>query len=552
MLLQSSPPINQTTSELELLYQVSRGIIYSSNPTEVASAISQVFSDTLVVVIYAWQNFNRDGATYLEILGSSTQDLPVGARHPSSVIPQVFNGVPNQPVIVDDIDDSSQVDPITAAEARRFGYHSYMVVNLQYSNRVLGAFSLGCKTKYNFSALEKRLISGITDLASSAFEYFRLHDKNKAQMRELQAVAQISAAAATLHDEALLLNAIESLLQLYMQPDRVCIYLLHNTHLIEHSLRVSSSAPLDRITLDDTDSILIQAARERTIVEVACEIEPTDPAAIQHTCEVKMAVPMIVNRSVIGVLHVCRSNEHRFSTADLRLMTTLADLVAVALQNTRFLQQAQEIAALEERNRLARELHDSVSQALYGIALGTQTARKMLDKDSRRLGETLDYILTLAEAGMTEMRALIFELRPESLETEGIVVALAKLGASIQARHGIDVRLELDTEPALSVPAKESLYRVVREALHNVVKHANAKQIILRTKCGHDSVNVAIIDDGIGFESGQDFPGHLGLHSMQERVMQLGGSFEIDSVPNEGTIVKLTLPYQNAELSISI
>jgi signal transduction histidine kinase len=298
---------------------------------------------------------------------------------------------------------------------------------------------------------------------------------------------------------------------------------------------------------------MIQAIKQRTIIETTHDNTCNHQGATTcNICEVKMAIPMIVNRAVIGVLQVCRSNEHTFSTTDMRLMTTLADLVAVAIQNTRYLQQAQEIAALEERNRLARELHDSVSQALYGIALGTQSARKMLDNNSPRLGETLDYILTLAAAGMTEMRALIFELRPESLETEGIVVALAKLGASIQARHGIDVRLELDTEPALSLPAKESLYRVVREALHNVVKHATAKQIILRTKCGKQALDVSIIDDGIGFKPNQDFPGHLGLLSMQERVTQLNGSFQIDSVPNEGTVVKLSLPFQDSERRVSI
>jgi signal transduction histidine kinase len=143
------------------------------------------------------------------------------------------------------------------------------------------------------------------------------------------------------------------------------------------------------------------------------------------------------------------------------------------------------------------------------------------------------------------MRALIFELRPESLETEGVVVALAKQSASLQARHGIVVRLNLCDEPTLSLPVKESLYRVAREALHNVVKHANATEVTLTVAYEENSLRIEISDNGDGFDPDQEYPGHLGLHSMRERIAQIGGELSIWSAPNQGARLTAVIPLQS-------
>ena len=134
----------------------------------------------------------------------------------------------------------------------------------------------------------------------------------------------------------------------------------------------------------------------------------------------------------------------------------------------------QERIALEERQRLARELHDSVSQALYGVSLGVNTALTLFDTDRTKVLEALNYALSLTHAGLTEMRALIFELRPESLEMEGLVVALTKQVEALRVRHGIEVELSLCDEPDVPLAVKEALYRIAQEALHNAVKHARA------------------------------------------------------------------------------
>ncbi|MCA9872075.1 MAG: HAMP domain-containing protein, partial [Anaerolineales bacterium] len=200
------------------------------------------------------------------------------------------------------------------------------------------------------------------------------------------------------------------------------------------------------------------------------------------------------------------------------------------------------VAALEERQRLARELHDSVSQALYGIALGARTARTLLDRDPQKVAEPLDYVLSLAEAGLSEMRALIFELRPESLQNEGLVAALTKLADALQARHKLEVVTDFCPEPDISLDAKEVLYRVAQEALHNTAKHASASRVDLELCCTAQQIQLTIHDNGKGFNPKGDFPGHLGLQSMRERVANLNGDLKITSKPDEGTTIAAYLP----------
>jgi PAS domain S-box-containing protein len=202
----------------------------------------------------------------------------------------------------------------------------------------------------------------------------------------------------------------------------------------------------------------------------------------------------------------------------------------------------QERTALEERQRLARELHDSVSQALYGISLGTHTALTLFDTDRNRAIEALNYVISLTQAGLTEMRALIFELRPESLEMEGLVVALVKQTAALRARLGIHVELSTCDEPNAPLATKEALYRIVQEALQNAVKHAHADRLEVSLFCEPDSLGVEVCDNGIGFDPLAAYPGHLGLRSMRERAIQQGGSLDIVSAPDRGTQIRVRVP----------
>ena len=205
-------------------------------------------------------------------------------------------------------------------------------------------------------------------------------------------------------------------------------------------------------------------------------------------------------------------------------------------------EQAQELASLQERQRLARELHDSVSQALYAIGLGAHTAREAIASDSEQALASIDYVLALAEAGLAEMCALIFEFCPESLEIEGLVAALTKQVAVLRTRYKLNVEADLGEEPDLSMEMKHALYRIAQEALHNIVKHARASVVVLRLARQANEIILQVRDNGRGFDQAGHFPGHLGLRSMHERVSKMGGTLTIESVPGQGTCVGVRMP----------
>jgi signal transduction histidine kinase len=253
-----------------------------------------------------------------------------------------------------------------------------------------------------------------------------------------------------------------------------------------------------------------------------------------------LAVPVSLKDQTLGMITLSHAERNYYTHRHAQLVMAIASQAAVAVENARLYQQAGYVAALEERQRLARELHDSVSQALYGIALSVTAAQTHLDQTDSPARKPLEYAMTLTQAAMAEMRALIFELRPESLEVEGLVVAIEKQVAAIAARHGIMIQVELCEEPDVPQPLKEVLYRVCQEALHNVVKHSGASfaTVFLTDKDGQLVLEIA--DKGRGFDTRQSFPGHMGLISMPERATKIGATLEIRSVIGEGTTIRLT------------
>ncbi len=255
-----------------------------------------------------------------------------------------------------------------------------------------------------------------------------------------------------------------------------------------------------------------------------------------------MGVPLMLKERVLGMVVLVYQEPNYYTAHHAELALAIANQAAVAIENARLYEQAREVAALGERQRLARELHDSVSQALYGIALGARTARTLLDRDTSQVATPLEYVLSLAETALAEMRALIFELLPNALETEGLVAALGRQIAAVRARHGIAIEADLGAEPDVAVAIKEALYRIAQEALHNTVKHAQARTVEVRLEAVPEALTLEVSDDGIGFDPNRTFPGHLGLHTMRERATQVGGTLDLASAPGQGTRLRVMIP----------
>ncbi len=194
----------------------------------------------------------------------------------------------------------------------------------------------------------------------------------------------------------------------------------------------------------------------------------------------------------------------------------------------------------DERQLLARELHDSALQALYGIAMAAQAARRTAEgiPESARLIEALDYIVDQSEAALVELRSLIFGLRPESVAEEGLVAGLRRLTAAVAARHKLQVEIVAETEPDIDNSAKEALYRIAQESIQNVVKHASARAVRVHLVSERDKVELVIDDDGIGFDSDADHPGHLGLSGMKQRATAQNLQLTVHSPPGGGVEVR--------------
>jgi PAS domain S-box-containing protein len=255
-----------------------------------------------------------------------------------------------------------------------------------------------------------------------------------------------------------------------------------------------------------------------------------------------MGLPLTSQGRVVGALRVDHLRAGHFSLDRAGLALTLANQAGVALENARLYSHAQSVAAVEERQRLARELHDSVAQTFYSISLSTLAATSRLKKDPEKAERHLKHVVDLAGAGLTEMKALIFDLHANNIRREGLVASLRRQLSAITARSDVEIDAQFDLEPEVPLQIKEAVYGIVREALQNVVRHAGAHYlwVVLRQEGGW--LRVQLRDDGVGFDSATVGPGAFGLSSMRERAAAVGGSVAVDSAPGRGTVVRVEVP----------
>ena len=264
---------------------------------------------------------------------------------------------------------------------------------------------------------------------------------------------------------------------------------------------------------------------------------------VPKTIQSLLLVPILSHGRVLGIMVVGNPAPQAFQERHAQLVMALAHQIGISIDNARMHSQQIKSAAMGERNRLARELHDSVSQALFGIVLGARTLKQHVSMYKREYAEAVEYLLKLSEVSLAEMRALIFELRPESLEKFGLIEAFRKQATELCTRHDLKLQMEADDQdPALPLAVKEAIYRVGMEALQNTIKHAQAKTVSVRLRSADAHVIIEVTDDGTGFDQQKSYAGHLGLHTMRERAMEFGGTLHLQSAVGAGTIVQANFP----------
>jgi signal transduction histidine kinase len=268
--------------------------------------------------------------------------------------------------------------------------------------------------------------------------------------------------------------------------------------------------------------------------------QPTLPGTITPKCW--LGVPMLVSSQVTGILSVQNlERENAFDESDVRLLQTFAASMSIALENARLYEQARQLAILEERQRLGRELHDSVTQSLYGISLYAQAASGKINANQiEQASQYLDDIQNTAQESLADMRLLIHELRPQGLDREGLISALQHRLISVEERAGIKSRIETNLTVRLRADIEEGLYQIAREALNNIIKHAHAKSVLIHLQRETESITMEITDDGVGFDPETACrEGCLGLTNMQERARAQGWQIHIESTPGHGARIRV-------------
>jgi signal transduction histidine kinase/ligand-binding sensor domain-containing protein len=264
----------------------------------------------------------------------------------------------------------------------------------------------------------------------------------------------------------------------------------------------------------------------------------------------EITVPIMVKGRVIGVLDVESDRLDAFDDTDLAVLQSLAHQVAAAVENARLYEQAQQTAVLEERSRLARELHDAVTQTLFSASLIAEAVPASWELDQQEGRELLDELRQLTRGALAEMRTLLLELRPASLVETGLRDLLHQLAEAAMGRIGVPVSVTVDGECTLPPDAHVALYRITQEALNNVVKHARASQVEVALLCktadaaGGKEVELRIHDDGRGFDPSDLAPDRLGLSIMRERAENIGADLQIWSELGQGT--KIGVLWQEA------
>jgi signal transduction histidine kinase len=264
-----------------------------------------------------------------------------------------------------------------------------------------------------------------------------------------------------------------------------------------------------------------------------------------------LGVPIVAGDSVMGAFYLTEKLQGLvFDETDEELIQLLAAHAAIAITNARLDERSRELSVLEERNRLALELHDVVSQKLFGLTLGAETAATLLDRDPEAARAQLARVKELAREALDELRSLILGLRPPELERDGLAGAMRKEIAMLERVHGVPIELDVSGEVAAGGAGErcQAVLRIANEALHNALRHASASHVAVSLVSREDgALSVAVTDDGTGFEPARPElrARHLGLTSMEERARELGGELSIRSRPGAGTTITLDVPADN-------
>ncbi len=376
--------------------------------------------------------------------------------------------------------------------------------------------------------------------------------------QELESLNSVAIAVSQSYDlDQVLSNSFEITLKV-MGVHAGGIYLLQEDSgvltIVEHKgLDAQIVADIDNLKLGEGLSGLVAQTGKPLVVPDLSMDPRAENSTFKKSGFFTLAIsPLVSRKKVFGTLFILTNDLRDFSESEMRLISSIGGQIGVAVENTLLHKQARKGAVLEERQRLARELHDSVTQSLHSSTLMAEAGQRLAGAgDLERTQHYLVRLGSICQQSLKEMRLLVYELRPLALKEVGLVEALQQRLDAVERRAGIDARLVIcgDNKQSLGkielpTEVEEELFRIAQEALNNVMKHAGATSITVTIRVENElagqQVVLEVIDNGQGFkrDTKRD-KGGLGLVGMGERADKIGGRLTIDSVPGEGTTVNI-------------
>ena len=289
------------------------------------------------------------------------------------------------------------------------------------------------------------------------------------------------------------------------------------------------------------DIALLHEIRQTRRVHCINDINPYDWQILPPGCMSRslLVAPICVNDEFIGFLNLYSNQSAFFKPLHMERLQTYVDHVAVAIRNARLYQQAQDFAMVKERQRLGRDLHDSVTQTLFAASVVAKSVIRAWQQDPHAIEDDLLELRSLTSGALAEMRTLLFELHPRALYDTELRELLWQLSETAKGRAHIKVIFEAEGNCRLPFSVHEAFFRIAQEVLNNVVKHARARQLHFILKCEDCGAELSIRDDGVGFDLAAVSSDHLGIKIMRERAAEAGILLSIDSQIHEGTLVSL-------------
>ncbi|WP_238009800.1 GAF domain-containing sensor histidine kinase [Dactylosporangium sp. AC04546] len=256
-----------------------------------------------------------------------------------------------------------------------------------------------------------------------------------------------------------------------------------------------------------------------------------------------LGMPIIDGDEILGELFLANKRSGRFEADDEELLKLLAGHAAIAIVNARLYERSRELSIVEERQRIARELHDAVTQKLFSLRLTAEAAAALVERDPARAVAELDTVRRLAADATAELKSIVVGLRPVDLAGDGLAAALAKQAELLDRVHDASVTFAAGAVPRLPAAREEAAYRVAQEALHNALRHGAPSRVAIELRRAGPGVVLTVTDDGAGFDTAAKAAGQrLGLASMRERARSAGARLHVASRPGAGTTVTLEVP----------